>query len=225
MGFRGSLASVGKWLRKRVESLDLFVDYVQAVYHRWHDYLWGELLVAPVIIWWMASSSENGPPIKLVIAAFVWAGLIAGYYAWRDERLKNIVPRFKCWIPVMALREGRLFVSIRITNIGPPTSILSWQAGYRNAEGGRNWLTNEMFAGDDRILPPDAIRGTNLKGDYGRFETGTTREGWLAMDVGPMATSDDARHILESVSIQFIDALDDRPQEVPMLASWQKSKD
>jgi hypothetical protein len=76
-----------------VKTLDLFPEYITAIYHAWHDYLWEALLLAPVIIWWMLGSAGN-PPMWIVALAFVWALLMAGYYTWRAEHVR-LMPKLE----------------------------------------------------------------------------------------------------------------------------------
>ncbi len=66
---------------RKAKTLNLLGEYARAVYKRWNDYLWGELLIAPVIVWCMAGN----PPTWVISLAFIWAFLIAGYYTWRGE--------------------------------------------------------------------------------------------------------------------------------------------
>ncbi len=199
------LERVWQWLAHHTKTLDLFPEYVGAVYHAWHDYLWGWTPVAPVIVWWMLGQ----PPMWLVAAAFIWAFLIASYYAWRAE----VSPRFRSWISDMTLsRTGteavrRLFVGLRIVNLGPPTSIPTWYASYdKVGEEGRMHVSDSAFVEDDQVEPPSNIRGTNLLRDYRRLETGETREGWVAFDIWPVSSDEDAVHIMQSVFLRFVDA-------------------
>jgi hypothetical protein len=75
---------IARWLKQRANTFDLFPDYLKAVYSRWHDYLWGALFVAPIIIWWMVDT----PPMSVIAWTFVFALVVAGYYAWRADHLR-----------------------------------------------------------------------------------------------------------------------------------------
>src|SRR6266571_2780675 len=115
---RQRLQRLFAWYEGHAKTLDLLPEYTRAVYTQWNDYLWGEIPVAPIVIWWMLGN----PPMWVIIPAFFWAFLIAGYYVWRKEHV--VAPLFRSWIPDMALdKDGRLFVGMQIINLGPPTSI------------------------------------------------------------------------------------------------------
>ena len=51
------------WLRKRTKTLDLLPAYLKAIYRRANEYVWEEVLVAPIILWWMFGN----PPTWLVV--------------------------------------------------------------------------------------------------------------------------------------------------------------
>lgn len=53
------LERVRQWFARHKKTLDLFPAYVGAVYHAWHDYLWGWTPVAPIIVWWMLGATAN----------------------------------------------------------------------------------------------------------------------------------------------------------------------
>jgi hypothetical protein len=73
-----------RWFKQHAETFDLFPAYIRAVYSRWHDYLWGAIPIAPIILWWMLVS----PPMSLVGWTFVIALVVAGYYAWSAEHVR-----------------------------------------------------------------------------------------------------------------------------------------
>jgi hypothetical protein len=214
---RFKLDQIARWYEQHAQTFDLFPDYIKAIYSRWHDYLWGAPLLAPIIVWYLLGH----PPMWVIGWTFVSALLVAGYYAWREEHLKATTRRFKSWIPDMAIDNGRLFISLRIVNLGPPTSINTWQAGYKKGGQGRNHLNERFFLESDEISEvPENIHGQNLKRDYRRFETGETREGWIAFDVGPLS-KDDAISITSTVSLQFTDAFDHR-HEISFLQEFAR---
>jgi hypothetical protein len=186
---------------KGLRTLDLFPQYIKALYKHWHDYLWGELLVAPIIVWWMVGN----PPMKLVVLAFVWALVIATYYVWRDERLKK--SNFNSWIFDLTIGpNGILFVELQIANVGPPASIHSWQGSYRFK--GRDVQLSERMLIENEIATPANIHGKNLRCDYRRFETGEAREGWLAFNAGDAVSTANVSEIGQSLALQFTDAFD-----------------
>ncbi len=83
--------------------------------------------------------------------------------------------RFKSQIGDMTLIDGRLFVQVQISNIGPPTSILRWQGGYRGKDGWGVAFTENFFI--DGEAPADAhVHGVNLLRDRRLLQTGETLE-------------------------------------------------
>jgi len=75
-----------EWFERHAKTFDLFPEYTKAVYHRWNDYFFEALLLAPIVLWWMLGS----PPMWLVAWAFVIALVVAGYYTWRADHLQLI---------------------------------------------------------------------------------------------------------------------------------------
>jgi hypothetical protein len=70
-----------KFLKTSFETLALLPDYFRAIVRQWMNILFGEGLIAVVfLIWW----ALGNPPL---IAIFVSAMFVAGYYAWREEYL------------------------------------------------------------------------------------------------------------------------------------------
>lgn len=155
----------------------------------------------------------------VTVPAFFWAFLIAGYYVWRKEHV--VAPRFKSWIPDMTVSPaGRLFVGMQIVNLGPPTSIHTWQAGFEKSDGGHVYLSDRMLVEDEDIAVPGNIRGNNLRHDYRLFATGETREGWIAFDVGSLSDNDAAR-AMRTVLLIFTDAFDNQ-HEISTVPPWAR---
>ncbi|MGO9449794.1 MAG: hypothetical protein ACLQDV_01930 [Candidatus Binataceae bacterium] len=149
---------------------------------------------------------KSHPSIALVIGSVTaTAALILGmaFYSGRKARRTGEATgeRFQTWMSDMASDRGYWFVSVRITNLGPPTSIHTWQGGYRNPKGGNVYLSDRMLLEED-VAPPENIRAHNLRRDYRRLETGATHEGWIALPAGPAIES-------SSIHLEFKDALDD----------------
>jgi hypothetical protein len=189
------------WFENHAKTLDLFPEYARAVYSQWNDYLWGEIPVAPIVIWWMLGN----PPMWVTIPAFFWAFLIAGYYVWRKEYVE--APLFRSWIPDMVgTPEGRLFVGMQIVNMGPPTSIQTWQGGFTRSDGSAVRFSDRYFVEGENVVAPDNIRGQNLRHDYGLLATGEIREGWLAFDV-PQLDADAVALIMRTLTLTFTDCL------------------
>jgi hypothetical protein len=216
------LQDVLRWFRRRAKTLDLLPEFVGAVYSRWNDYLWGELPVAPVVIWWIFGN----PPMWVTVPVFLWAFLIACYYVWRKERLRNVSDNFRCSIYAAASESSRnvnssnaalarLFVGLRIVNVGPQTSIHTWQIHYRNKGRGRGLAHGLLYGGETAPPSPD-IRGHNLRDDIRLLATGETREGWIAFDIG----NDDFSEIMQSISVGFTDAFDSF-HEITHLSGWR----
>src|SRR5208282_540459 len=92
-----------EWIERHAKTFDLFPEYAKAVYHRWNDYFFETLLLAPIVLWWMLGS----PPVWLVAWAFVIALVVAGYYTWRADHLRLT--------PLLALREPGVCVHRGLT--------------------------------------------------------------------------------------------------------------
>lgn len=111
----------------------------------------------------------------------------------------------------MAIKNGRLFMQVQISNLGPSTSIRTWQAGY-----GKVALSNALFVQDVGPIP-NVIRGNNLWGDHRLIQSGETIEGWIAFDVGEAP----AHEVFSTVSLHFTDTWSgEQLHEVSDLPSW-----
>ena len=75
------LERVRQWFARHKKTPDLFPALVGAVYHAWHDYLWGWTPVAPIIVWWMLGATANVDRA----AALIWVFLIVSYYGRRER--------------------------------------------------------------------------------------------------------------------------------------------
>ena len=78
------------WLVGRAPTLDLLPEYWRAVAEHWNSIVWGTSPIAIILfaIW----LSIAVPPMPLLITAFIWASLVAGYYAWRADHVR-LLPR------------------------------------------------------------------------------------------------------------------------------------
>ncbi len=207
------------WVRKHLARYDLLPDYWHAVVIRTYDILWGTSpLFVVFLIWW----SLGSPPSWFVMTILAWAFLLAGYFSWRDV----VAPRFRSWISDMTLSPNRLlFVGLKIVNVGPPTSIPIWFAGCES-DGQRIAIADTAFVDADdqqnelfKIQVPSNIRGSNLLVDQRRLETGETRDGWLAFNVGTYVSEKNDVHILQSVSVRFVDAFGEE-HETTLEPEW-----
>jgi hypothetical protein len=198
------------WLLERQPQLDLARPYWDALVEQWNKHLFETTspIVVLFLIWWFIGA----PPVTLVVFVVVWMFLLAGYYAWREERLKNLSDNFRCWIYTMTCgREENdspllLFVGLRLSNIGPPTSIHTWQGGYRVAGKGVAFTEYYFRRGFVKRLP-DEIHGNNLNGDMNLFAQGETREGWVAIVVeGSTFASDAVIQIMQTIHLEFMDS-------------------
>src|ERR1035437_10308079 len=73
------------WLMKQLEKLLLMPDYFRALAKEWLNILFGETLVGiGFLIWWALGAPTN----HALVAVFVIAMFVAGYYAWRADHLR-----------------------------------------------------------------------------------------------------------------------------------------
>ena len=98
---RQRLRKLFSWCVRKGRTLHLFWEYARAVYTRWNDYPWGELIISPIIVWWIVGN----PPIWIIIAAFIWALLIAGYYTWRAE-YERLTPKLRLSAPPFLIHDA-----------------------------------------------------------------------------------------------------------------------
>jgi hypothetical protein len=139
----------------------------------------------------------------------ILALMFASFLAWREEHQKNSAPRF---------------TGIEIVNLGPPTSIHTWQAGFKKAEpGGRTWLSDRMLVEEEDIEPPSNIRGKNLRRDYRMLATGETRAGWIAFDVGEGLSIAEQSSLMGTVLLMFRDAFD-HLHEISTIPEWARKR-
>jgi hypothetical protein len=206
------------WFGSHAKTLDLLPEYARSVYGQWNDYFWGEIPVAPIVLWYLLGN----PPMWVTIPAFFWAFLIAGYYVWRKDHAA--VPHFSCWISDMIIVGSRVFVGLKIINVGPPASIPIWQAIYRTSSGKGIGLSDRSLLEDANITAPLGIHGENLRRDLRILATGETREGWIAFDtIGPSST-DDQLNVIHTLSLQFTDAFGYQHEISTLPASTRKIK-
>jgi hypothetical protein len=79
--------NVFAWIVSHAKTFDLLPDYFRAIRERWIEIFWGASLpFFAFVIWW----SFVNPPTLVTAGAVIWAFLVAGYYAWRTERLKML---------------------------------------------------------------------------------------------------------------------------------------
>jgi hypothetical protein len=211
------LQQTASWIRGRAKKLDLLLEYSKAVYRAVVVYVWEEILVAPIMLWWLFGH----PPMWLVAGAFLWAFLIASYGAWREERRKNLSDEFRCWIYGVAAvwiqeparRFRRVYIGIRLSNVGPPASIHTWQAGYHTREGKRFALAHGLLFDGEPADLPDNIKGANLKEDRRMLASGETREGWIAFNMGD---GEAIESLFDGISLGFTDAFDKFHNVIPL---------
>lgn len=210
----------------RLGTLKFFGRYLRVLLDHFVAFGFGASLPAVVLMIW---SLFSWPPLWLSASILAGGFLLAGYYAWRDEHLKVSRPTFKTWISDMALIPTgtqafrRLFVSLRIVNLGQPTSIHTWQGSYSMNGVNTSHLSDRMFVEDQQVAPPKEIRGNNLRRDTRMLQTGETREGWIAFDVGQIRSDAEASNVLRSVKLQFIDAFDNL-HETSLEPPWVRER-
>jgi hypothetical protein len=205
------LANLRAFAWKRAQTLDLLFDYLGSLIERWNDIFFLSLPMLPFIVWWYLGD----PPMTIRIVVFLLVLIFAGYFAWRKEHLRHTPEDFRSWIYTLAAtsnagpdRTGplamKVFIGLRIANVGPDNSIHTWQVSFVNKNGGRSTLS-DYFLLDDGLVVPDGIRGCNLHHDIRKLETGDTKEGWIAIDVGDEGINPD---LMKRVSVGFTDAFD-----------------
>ena len=208
------LANLRRFAKRQFETRDLLPDYLTSVVEHWNDIFFSSIPMLPFVVWWYLGD----PPMAIKVIVFLWVFILAGYYAWRSERLKNVSDDFRCWIYGMTVsgdetaallgdQSTKLFVGLRVVNVGPQTSIHTWQGGYRIHGRGISFSDQYFHRGEFGNLP-DLIRGNNLHGDIRLFSQGETREGWVAIPAGDNPDFNVIREIMDTVSLGFTDAFD-----------------
>jgi hypothetical protein len=214
-----------KFAKQRLGTMVLLPDYLKSVIAHWNDIFFSSIPMLPFVVWWYLGE----PPMAIKAIVFLWVFVAAGYYAWREEHLKHVSDDFNCWIyagatdptaQLLGARSIRVFIGLRIVNVGPQSSIHTWQVSYnKSGQTGRTHLADGMLVTGEIGNLPDLIRGQNLHGDIRLLATGETREGWIAFDVGENDGSDP--EILTNVSLGFTDAFD-KFHEVTQLSGWRR---
>ena len=93
------------WIKQRRDTLGLLSEYLRVIIQQWNDILWLSVPAFPFVIWWFLGN----PPVWIVAVVFVWVLVLAGYYAWRAERIRLI--------PQITLNE----IVLQPTTTGDPT--------------------------------------------------------------------------------------------------------
>jgi hypothetical protein len=213
-----------KFAKQRLETLDLLPDYLTAVIEHWNDIFFSSIPMLPFVAWWYLGE----PPMAIKAIVFMWMFVAAGYYAWRKEHLKNASDDFTGYIygaasmvpdtsaQLLGEHWVKIFVGVRINNVGTPRSIHTWQVSWRKGPGqpGFHLADGMMFNGQVGNLP-DGIHGYNLHGDTRLFATGETRDGWIAFDGGANFEAE----MLANLSLGFTDAFN-KFHEVSSLSNW-----
>ncbi|MGO9798637.1 MAG: hypothetical protein ACLPQ0_04165 [Candidatus Binatus sp.] len=202
---------------RQAKTLDFLGDYLRAVLSEWNDIFYLSLPTLPFVVWWYVGE----PPMSVRIGVFLWILIVAGYYAWRVEHLKVVTPRFNAWISDMTVNSnGRIFVGLKIVNLGPPTSIHTWYGGYKRSAGPGMALSDRAFLEEEDITPPSNIQSKNLIRDFRLLATGETREGWIAFDTGPLS-QDDQASVMRTLSLRFTDAFNNE-HEISIMPEWAR---
>ena len=198
--------------KRQWETLDLLPDYLSSVIEHWNDIFFSSIPMLPFVAWWYLGD----PPMAIKVIVFLWVFILAGYYAWRKEYV--VAPLFRSWIPNMVgTPEGRLFVGMQIINMGPPTSIQTWQGGFERSDGSHFRFSDQYFVEGENIVAPSNIRGQNLRHDHQLLATGEIREGWLAFDVG--SDADAVAIVMRTLTLTLTDAFENQ-HEISTLAAW-----
>lgn len=79
------MAKVSRWLKTRLDTFLLVPDYLRAIIKEWINVLFGESVVAVIFLLWWALANPRNPPL---IAVFVVAMFVAGYFAWRADHVR-----------------------------------------------------------------------------------------------------------------------------------------
>jgi len=210
------LANLRKFTERQFESLDLLPDYLSAVIEHWNDIFFSSLPMLPFVVWWYLGD----PPMAIKVIVFLWVFVLAGYYAWRKEYA--VAPLFRSWTPDMVTTsEGRLFVGMQIINMGPPTSIQTWQGGFTRSDGSEANFSGRYFVQDENVVAPENIRGQNLVHDHRLLATGEIREGWLAYDIGSQVDAGAAAVMMRTLTLSFTDAFEHQ-HEIATQAAWAR---
>ena len=86
MDWPALVSRLRRWITNR--NLDLFVDYLKAIYAHWNEFLWESILLAPYAAWLLFGT----PPMLLTVVVVGGALVAATYYAWRADR-RRLIPQ------------------------------------------------------------------------------------------------------------------------------------
>lgn len=81
------MRKIVKWFKRLLDVYALLPDYFHTIAQQWQNILGGAGLLA---IAWVVWSGLGNPPISAKVTIIVIALFLAGYYAWRVERLRLI---------------------------------------------------------------------------------------------------------------------------------------
>jgi hypothetical protein len=73
------------WLKTRLGTFSLLPEYGKATAKQWMNILFGETVVGAIFLVWWALANPKNPPL---IAAFVVAVIVAGYFVWRADHVR-----------------------------------------------------------------------------------------------------------------------------------------
>ncbi len=73
------------WLKARFQTFQSLPDYLRAIIKQWMTILFGETVVAAAFLIWWALANPKNPPL---IAIFVVAMFVAGYFAWLADHAR-----------------------------------------------------------------------------------------------------------------------------------------
>jgi len=79
------------WIQRWATKYELLPEYITALNRRWQDFLWGESVIAVMMV---VAIALLQPKAWVVVLYFMFVLVLAGYFAWRADHIR-LMPQFE----------------------------------------------------------------------------------------------------------------------------------